>query len=87
MRAFMQAEIARQEAESQEEIRQKEEQASEVRRLHAEVTQGRLLPIVFKNTEAQSIGQVPSNYAESTQPSTPTLKSKVQNSSKTFVGT
>ena len=71
MRTFMQAEIARQKAESQQ----------EVARLQAEVQQRRLLPIVFneQSTEAGSAGRCPSTNDVSTPPSTPTLKSKTKN--------
>ena len=90
MRAFMQTEIGRQQnevakqqkefaeqqAKSQEEARRIEELNSENRRLRAEAAQGRLLPIVFKDTSVGNAGQVQSSYAESTQPSTPTQKPK-----------
>ena len=96
MRTFMQTEIGRQQnelaeqqaqfqAKSQEEARRNEELNSENRRLRAEAAQGRLLPIVFKDTSVGNAGQVQSSYAESTQPS---LQHKSQNntSSKTLLG-
>ena len=100
MRMFMQTEIGRQQpeiaehqaksqehqAKFQEESRRNEKLISENRRLQAETAQRRLLPTVFRDTKVESIGQVPSNYAESTKPSTPTPKSK-QMFSKTFLGT
>ena len=69
--AKFQKQIAEQLEKSQEKDRQKEELASEVRRLRAEAAQGRLLPIVFRDTSVGSAGQVLSQYADSTQPSTP----------------
>ena len=74
--AKFQKQFAEQQATSQEEARQKEEFASEVRRLQAEAAQRRLLPIVFKDTSVGSVGQVQSQYAESTMPSTPTHNPK-----------
>ena len=52
------------------------ELSSENQRLQAEAAQGRLLPIVFKDTNVGNAGQVPSQYADSTVPSTPTQRPK-----------
>ena len=74
--AEQQKRFAEQQAKSQEEARRNEQLNFEVRRLQAEVAQGRLLTIVFKDTSLESVGQVPSQYAESIQPSTPPQKIK-----------
>ena len=63
MRVFMQAEIARQQAETAqqlaqqqaEELRQKEVLAAEVQRLQAEALQRRLLPIVFHEPSTEEV--------------------------------